>query len=259
VPDRCGQEIFFPRFAALQQPPDLNAIMNIKIRKTLLAGVAGFTAACAFAQDAVADRAGRWEFYLLGQYWTAEDSTVEDVTLPKIPLGILQPATADVNFSMDDTFMYGFGFAYNFSDRLNTRFEFAFGEPDFDLSWNGRHARGQSFVHTGKASLEYNLLKRPLTPFIGAGLGYFYIDTGIPSGPPEYWVWWDYWWGPVVTVSQPTVTEWYLTYNASIGLRWDINDRSVLRGAVTGNWVDVDHAGGTTQTIEFTLGYSWKW
>jgi hypothetical protein len=234
--------------------------MKTRTLRILLAWAAGLTGvACAFAQNPVANRAGHWEFYLFGQYWTAEDGTIPDVTLPSFPPNPTPTATSDINFSFDDTFMYGFGFAYNFSNKLATRFEFGFGYPNYEMKWNGGKLSGEAWVQTGKVNVEYNFFDRPLTPFVSAGLGYLYIDTGIPSGPPEFWYWWDYYWGPIVTVSQPTVTEWCLTYNAAIGLRWDISDRAAVRAAVAGNWVEIDNAAGTMQTIEFTLGYSWKW
>jgi opacity protein-like surface antigen len=236
--------------------------MKTKNTKILIALCAGLTClGRALAQDHhEVDRAHRWEFFLLGQYWTAEDNTVPNVTLPQDhSISVIPPATADVNFKFEGEFMYGFGFAYNFSDKLATRFEFTFGQPKYELEWNGSKVTGRAWVTTGKWNLEYNLLKRPLTPFISAGIGYSYIDTGIPSGPPEYWVWWDYFWGPIVTVSQPTVTEWSFNYNAAAGLRWDISDVSVVRLAVTSNWIDMDSAAGTEQTIETTLSYSWKW
>jgi hypothetical protein len=62
-----------------------------------------------------------------------------------------------------------------------------------------------------------------------------------------------------VTVTQPTFDAWCFTYNANIGLRWDLSDTSVVRLAVAGNWVDMDSAAGSTQTIETSLTYSWKW
>ncbi len=234
--------------------------MKLKNIRSLFALAAGLTSLVgAFAQSPEADRHGRAEFYLLGQYWTTDDVTVPNVTLPPFPIPGLPPATADMNFKMEGTFMYGLGFAYNFTDKVDTRLEFAFGRPNYELKWNNLTAHGESFVSTGKWNFDYNLLKRPLTPFVGAGIGYFYIDTGIPSGPPEYWIWWDYWWGPVVTVDQPTYSNWYFTYNAVAGLRWDINDYSVVRLSVTANWLDMGGHIGTQQTIETTLGYSWKW
>src|SRR6478609_7092162 len=201
----------------------------------------------------VANRAHHWEFYVIAQYWTAEDGTVKDVTLPTLPPTVTPgapTATSDLNFKFDDSFMWGLGFAYNYSNKLATRFEFTFGEPDYEMGWNGGKLTGEAFIHTGKVNIEYNFFDRPLTPFVGAGIGYLYIDTGIPSGPPEFWYWWDYYWGPVVVATQPTFDAWCFTYNATIGLRWDLSDTSVVRLAVAGNWVDMDSASGTAQTIE---------
>jgi len=236
--------------------------MKIRITASLLALTAGlFVAPALRAQSGhdLADRTGRWEFYFFGQYWTADDGVIPNVSLPSLPPNPTPVATSDIKFSFDDTFMYGFGFAYNFNEKLATRFEFGFGYPNYEMTWNGGKLSGQSWMQTGKVNFEYNFLDRPLTPFVSAGIGYLYIDTGIPSGPPEYWYWWDYYWGPVVTVTQPTVTEWCFTYNAAIGLRWDISHSSVVRVSLAGNWVDLKSGASTLQTIEGNLSYSWKW
>jgi len=236
--------------------------MKPRILASSLALAAGLLAAPGLSAQSghtiTADRAGRWEFFLIAQYWTAEDGTIPDVTLPSVPPDPT-PTTSDINFKFDDTFMYGFGFAYNISPNLATRFEFTFGQPEYEMSWNNGKLSGTSWVQTGKINLEYNFLKRPVTPFVSAGIGYFYIDTGIPSGPPEFWYWWDYYWGPIVTVTQPTVTEWAFSYNAAAGLRWDISDTSVLRASIAANWVDIDTQAGKVETVEASLTYSWKW
>ncbi len=104
--------------------------MKIKNTRTLIALLAGLTLLSpAFAQDHEVDRAGRSEFYLLGQWWTAEANTVPNVTLP-VSINPLVMGTGDLHFKFDDTFMYGFGFAYNFNDKFATLFEFTFGQPE---------------------------------------------------------------------------------------------------------------------------------
>ncbi len=228
------------------------------IKLALLAGVLA-AATGAAAQGTYIPRAHHSEFYLLLQYWTADNANIPNVTLPT-GIGPGAPvATSDINYKLKDTFFYGFGFAYNFTDYVAVRFEESFGWPDYDMTWNNARLSGQSFVNTGKLNVDINLMKGPITPFVSAGIGYFYIDTGVPSGPPEYFVWWDYWWGPVGVVTQPTFTETYFTYNAAVGVRWDLDPHQVVRLMVAGNWLDNSGKAGTIQTIETTISYSWKW
>jgi opacity protein-like surface antigen len=230
--------------------------MKSKNTKLLIATLASLVCfARASAQPHEIYRAGSSEFYLLGQNWSADDKTVPNVTIGTGPFA----ATGDLKFKFDSEFMYGFGLAYDFTDRVSSRLEFTFGQPRYEMEFNGSKLSGKSWLTTGKWNVDYNLLKRPLTPFVSAGIGYLYIDTGIPSGPPEYFVWWDYYWGPIVTVSQPTVSEWCFTYNVAAGLRWDLSDTGVVRLSVASNWVDMNNVSSTEQTIETTLSYSWKW
>jgi opacity protein-like surface antigen len=216
----------------------------------------------ALGQSGSADRAGRWEFSLLAQYWTANDITLQDVTLPNPPIGNIPTATSDLNYALDDEFFWGLGLAYNISDRFAVRSEFTFGNPSYEMTWNNSRITGKAYVHTGKVNLDVNLTTGdgPFTPFISAGVGYHYLDTGVPSGPPEFYYWWDYWWNvPVVAVSVPTFSETTFAYNATAGVRWDISPTAVVKLTVTQNWVDQSNRGGTLETLDTTLSFAWKW
>ena len=210
------------------------------------------------AQNGNHRRAGTSEFYLLLQQWSSEDTSIPNLTLP-IAIGPNPPtATSDLRFDYSEETMWGFGGGYNFSDLLFLRGEMTFGSPDYAMTWNNTRITGESWIHKGSVNLDLNLLKnRPFSPFISGGIGYFYVDTGIPNGPPQYTVWWDYYWGPVVVGSQPTYTDWYFTYNVAAGVRWDINDRMSLRFVAATNWVEAHR--DTLQTYEATFGLSFRY
>jgi opacity protein-like surface antigen len=172
-------------------------------------------------------RAQRSEFYILGQYFTAEPGVMQNVTLPTLPLGSF--ATSDLEFDFGSEDLWGFGLAYHLNSHFAVRAEFTAGYPDYRASWNGEVLHGESFVQEGRFNLDFHLLEGPLTPYVSGGLGYFYVDTGIPSGPPEYYYWWDYYWGSVVSVYQPTHTDTFFTLNAAVGLRWDVSDEFFIK------------------------------
>jgi opacity protein-like surface antigen len=220
-----------------------------------------FAALCAnqaLAAGATTNRAHTTEMYLVITQWAADTVTIPNLTLPTQPGPIPAPATSDLNFDFHNTVMFGFGGGYNFSDHLMLRGDFAFGSPDYEMKWNGARITGEAWINTGKVNLDFNLLKnRPFTPFISAGVGYMYIDTGIPSGPPSYSIWWDYYWGPVVVGTQPTHSDTFFTYNALIGIRWDIAENYVLRASYGTTWVDARR--GTQETYEAALSFSWKY
>jgi opacity protein-like surface antigen len=217
-----------------------------------------FAAASADAQMPQSVRAGHSEFYILAQDWSSESVTLSDLTLPTQPGPNPIPVTSDLRFNYENTFFWGFGGGYNVSEALMVRGELTFGNPDYEMTWNNARITGESWVHQGKVNLDWNILqRRSISPFISGGIGYMYVDTGIPSGPPQYSVWWDYFWGPVVVGTQPTHQETFFTYNAAAGFRWDIADRSAMRVSYASNWIDAKR--GTQRTNELTFSFSWKY
>jgi hypothetical protein len=211
-----------------------------------------------FRTDTFGDafRAGRFETYLLGQYWKADDSTLYGVTLETTPPPNPVLETGDLKMSFDEAFMWGFGLGYHLNSHFMVRGEFTFGTPDYEVTFNDLEGRGEAFVHAGKLNLDFNLVRGPVTPFISGGIGYIFIDSGIPSGSTDYWCWWDYWWGYVCTGSTPTHTTTWFTANAAAGLRWDINDSLFLRLYGGVNWLNAEAE--WISVIEGMLAFGWK-
>ncbi|MGC4075045.1 MAG: outer membrane beta-barrel protein [Nibricoccus sp.] len=200
------------------------------------------------------DRYATKDFYLIVQDWSSLSSTKHNVNLPR---GDGTRATSDLTFEMKDSVVWGFGFGYSFNENLNLNIDFTFGEPDYTATFAGLRIDGESWTTTGDINLEYNLLKRRFTPYVAAGIGYFYIDTGIPNGPPEYWVWWDYWWGYTATVTQSTFTETYFSANVEAGLRWDIAEGFFAKLGVSSYWVDTHQ--GWLDNVHANLSIGWKY
>jgi len=230
--------------------------MKTPNRKVFLATAALFWGVTgALAQNPIS-LAHHSEFYLLTQYWSADSVTVPNVTLPTLPGQPLPTATADIKYKLEDEFFFGLGGAYHWTDRLAVRGEFTFGQPDYEMTWNNSRLTGTASINTGRVNLDYHIPVGAWTPFVTAGIGYLYIDTGVPSGPPEYYLWWDYYWGYTLVGTIPTYSETYFTYNAAAGVRYEINDQSAFRFSYGGNWMDTN--AGTLTTWEATLSFNWK-
>jgi hypothetical protein len=212
-----------------------------------------------FRTDVYGDalRAGRIEFYLIGQYWKADDSTITDVTLQTTPPPNPVFETGELTMAFDDAFVWGFGIGYNLNTHFTVRGEFTTGTPDYSISFNDLVGRGEAFIQSGKFNLDYHIIRGPVTPFVSAGIGYFYIDSGIPSGSTEYWCWWDYWWGYVCTDVTPTHTDVWFTANAAAGVRWDINENLFLRASAGANWLNANADWLTA--IEGMFAVGWKY
>lgn len=196
-----------------------------------------------------------WEFYGLGRYWSADDVSFGRITVPD-PDG--NWITADAKLELDDTGMGGFGLGFNINDHWSLNGEFMFGSSDYRAKWAGYELRGEMFMSSGMFNVEYNVLSGPFTPFVKGGLGYFYFDTGIPSGPPGWYCWWDYWWGYVCEGYAPTHTETSFALNAGAGFRWDINDRFFLKAMGGATWVNMSAASQWPMFVEGTLALGFK-
>lgn len=213
-----------------------------------LAGAASVSSAQTFTQ-----RIGKNEIYLLVNYWTSDDQTIPNATLPyPEPMS----TTADIHLDFDDDVFWGFGYIYNFNPNLAVRAEMTFGWPDYKMDWSTVSGSGEAYVNSGKINLDYSFGRGAIRPFISAGIGYLYMDTGIPSGPPEFWIIWDYWWGYTLVATQNTYSETYFTYNAAAGVSWDINERTVMKLSFAANWMDAEH--DTWTTTETTLSLGWR-
>ncbi len=127
-----------------------------------------------------------------------------------------------------------------------------------DEDLNPVSIRGGYDSFTASANLVYNFMDTPLTPYVSAGIGWTWIDTNIPNGPPNTWCWWDPWWGYVCSTSYPTETLNTFSYQAALGLRYTFdNDTTFMKLGWTSQWMDFDAASGTPRfdVIVLDLGF----
>ena len=192
-------------------------------------------------------REGRWEFslgtfYQLGTEVEAENGSTIDTS---------------------DDFGFTLGGGYNFSDRLATTFAFQWAGVGYDATGmdedgNDFDIRGKYDSFTLSANLVLNLADGPFVPYVGAGIGWTWIDTNIPSGPPTTGCWWDPWWGYVCYSSYPTETTDAFSYQALLGFRYEFdNDRTFLRLGYTSQWMDFSSASGTPRFDVIVLDIGW--
>ena len=204
----------------------------------LLAGASGVDAQ---------DREDRWEF-TLGTFYQ---------------LGTSIDGQEGSGIDTDNDFGLSVGGAFNFSDRLATRFGLQWAGVGYDAT--AMDEDGDLVDITGKydsftvsANLIYYLSEAQLSPYVGAGIGWTWIDTRIPNGPPYTWCWWDPWYGYVCSTSYPTETINAFSYQALAGLRYTFDsDRTFLQLGYTSQWMDFDSASGTPRFDVITLDFGW--
>ena len=193
------------------------------------------------------DREGRWEF-TLGTFYQ---------------LGTSVDGQLAGKLDTDNDFGFTLGGGYNLSDRFAVDFGLqwagvgykatALDEEGNDVNISGKY---DEFIMSGNLIL--NLADGPLVPYVGAGIGWTWIDTNIPNGPPITWCWWDPWWGYVCSTSYPTQTTDAFSYQALVGLRYEFdNDRNFLRLGYTSQWMDFSKASGTPRFDVINLDFGW--
>jgi hypothetical protein len=93
----------------------------------------------------------------------------------------------------------------------------------------------------------YYFLDKNFTPFISGSVGYTWVDTNIPTGPPMgNYCWWDPWYGYICTPYVPTKTQSDWTYGGGVGIRYDFNRRFSMQGSYNKSWMNLDNTSGST-------------
>ncbi|MFV1982008.1 MAG: outer membrane beta-barrel protein, partial [Thiohalomonadales bacterium] len=138
------------------------------------------------------DRKGRWEASILTRYI---DST-------------------DINFNggaqakLSDEWAFGFDVGYNFSENLALNFDVSWTDVDYkgtriDDTGSPSNVSGRITTNNVNFRATYNFSKRRFTPFIGASIGWMFVDSNVADGPPSSVCWWDPWWGYICSGYQP--------------------------------------------------------
>ena len=192
------------------------------------------------------DRDGLWEF-TLGTFYQLGTGLDGD-----------EGSTLDT----DDDFGFSIGGGYNFSDRLATNFAFQWAGVGYDANVVGEDGgvtriKGSYDSFALSANAIVNLTEEPLTPYVGAGIGWTWVDTNIPSGLPLTGCWWDPWWGFICTTTYPTKTESTFSYQAVAGVRYDFFS-TFLRLNYTSQWLDFGSFSSTPRFDVIGLDFGWK-
>jgi opacity protein-like surface antigen len=205
-----------------------------------------FAAATAVSHAQQGSRAGKWEFTLQPQYTQGTD------------VGGANGSTAKI----DSDYGFGLGFAFNLNERFSLGGEFTWSQADYTANVVGapptpglpRTISGEMYTSTLRLNGTWHLLPGPLTPFLTGGLGYTYVDTNIPEGPPSSSCWWDPWTGLTYCGTYyPTRTDSYFSYMGGLGVRWDAPQNFFLRGVVLQQYLDVGGAVGTLDTTQYRI------
>jgi hypothetical protein len=217
-----------------------HSIKTVQLAAVILALVAFSTAAGA------QDREGRWEFSLGTSYQGSKSMEFEGGTT--------------VETEADWGFLTGFG--YHMSDRMMLAFGFGWAGVGYDANVvKDDHSTvgisGTYDTWNTSAGLVFHLTDGPFVPYVGAGLGWTWLDTNVPSGLPSTGCYWDPWYGYICYTTYPTHSTDFLTYFATAGLRWEYTPTSFLRLGYTSQWMDFENADSAPRFDVMTLNIGW--
>ena len=181
---------------------------------------------------------------------------------------LLYQNSQDIEFEGDSTVSTDsdLGFAVTFGYRLNANLEIQFGIDWQTVDYNAAIAPGTGNPSLGitidgeyeaitpRVGLAYNFIDGPITPYVTGVVGYSFIDTNIPDGPPTVGCWWDPWYGEVCTAWQETRSVDEFIYGVGVGLRWDTTDTLSVRLGYEKHWLDFSQAESGADFDQFKLG-----
>ena len=180
------------------------------------------------------NRTGSWEWYGEARFIFSKDINFEHGS----------------SVSTDTDAGFGMGFGYNIDEHWLASFEFGYNQMSYSATIASADKPPQaSSKLTGTAeisrlggSITYNLMAQPLTPYVLGTIGWSYVDSNIPNGPPQSGCWWDPWWGYICSTWQSTHSSNSFTYGLGAGIRWDAGRSFFTRLGYEYDWIDLPQA-----------------
>jgi opacity protein-like surface antigen len=171
----------------------------------------------------------------------------------------------DSRVSTDDDWGLTLLFSYRFSKQLSLDFALDWSQVDYDATIQSGDIPGLSFdvkgdyeEFTPRVGVSYNFMPGDITPYVSGGIGWSFIDTNIPDGPPQTGCWWDPWWGEVCTTWQNTRSTDAFMYQLGLGVRWDFQNLYAFRLGYEKHWYDFDKADSAPDFDWFMLSFSYR-
>jgi opacity protein-like surface antigen len=102
----------------------------------------------------------------------------------------------------------------------------------------------------------WNLLARPVTPFLTAGAGVVFLNTNLESDPPTNACWIYPWYGEVCGDKAPRSNLARFAYGVGAGVRYELpRDLGFIRAFVGGEWIHFSEALSPVGTTQFRADF----
>ncbi len=153
--------------------------------------------------------------------------------------------------SLDSDIGIALTFGYRFNEKLELTFGLDWNNVDYSadivaedvpLIPDGTQisVSGELEAFTPRVGINFNFMDGPFTPYVSGMIGYAFVDTNIPDGPPQTGCWWDPWYGQICGTWQDTRSADNFVYGLGAGVRYDVNDAGSVRFGYDTRWVDAD-------------------
>ncbi len=188
-------------------------------------------------------RVGRGEVYGIAEYLHQGDTTYSSPS----------QLNGAVKLKLDDTGLGGFGAAFHFNDFFAVHADFLLGPATFHVEApNGASSTygEDSFIHSGRFNLDWNMINRRLSPFITAGIGYQYMEIDQAHYYSQY--------GYHHHHYRDYYSETDFTWNVGAGIRWNITDNLMIKLSGGAQWLTYQDAENVTTQIEGLFGIGWS-
>lgn len=145
----------------------------------------------------------------------------------------------------------GAGFGIFVTRHLNEYFAFGLEASLSEFNYRATvTSSGTSFntdgdMETGslRVHLTWNVLARPLTPFLTANAGLMILDPSFDREPPANACWNYPWYGEVCSDKGPTTALARFTYGIGTGLRYELpREQGFIRALVGAEWIHFTEA-----------------
>ena len=162
---------------------------------------------------------------------------------------------------VDSSMGWGFSLGWNWTEQVNLSYKYMMNKPKYEATFipddlvNSPVHIGYKMSKTShQLNATYNILKRPLTPFIAGGVGYTKLNSNIPNGLDRPACWWDPWYGYICSTEWNTFKASEFTYNVGVGLRWDFSDFMFTKAAYTKEFLSLDKGSLDFDYLTLELG-----
>ena len=162
-------------------------------------------------------------------------------------------STAGSSMTIYDQLNSGFGLGYNINDNFQINGQFAWAYRNYSTQGGANQYSGSLNTSSLAMNAVYYFMAGDFTPFVSAGFGSTFIDTGIPDGSGTGGCYYDPWWGYVCY--EDTKSSSNITYGMGIGARMDISRGFAIEGSLNRNYIDANQASSnpTLDTVRFNF------